>query len=91
MPTLPAAIIAQIAAWIQALISAAPKVEVAVRDIIAFVKGLFGAGVIDKKTQDDLLAFVDNVALAFLKNEPPPAWTVEPDPPTAALPQASSP
>jgi hypothetical protein len=79
------AIIEQVAAWIAALISAAPKVEVAVRDIIAFVKNLFGAGVIDKETQDDLLAYVDKVALAFLKDEPPPAWTVEPDPPTPAV------
>lgn len=81
-PILSPAIIAQIAGWISALISAAPKVETAVRDIIAFVKNLFGAGLIDKKTQDGLLAYVDQVALAFLKDEPPPAWLVEPDPPT---------
>lgn len=81
------ALIGQIANWISIAIGAAPKVEQAVRDAIVFIDGLFGAGVIDKATQDKLMAHIDASLLSFIKNTPPPAWTVEPDP-TVGTPPA---
>lgn len=76
------ALIGQIANWIALGISAAPKVEEAVRAAITFINNLFGSGLIDKATQDALMKYVDDTTLAFIKGEPPVAWTVEPDPVT---------
>lgn len=78
------AMIGQVADWIALAISAAPKIANAVQDAIKFVGALFGAGLIDKATQDALMAHIDDLALAWLKGETPPAWTVEPDPPSPA-------
>jgi hypothetical protein len=57
-----------------------PKVEAIVIAFKNTISHLFHAGVIDKATQDLLHAHLDAVALAFVNGEPPPAWTVEPDP-----------
>lgn len=74
------ALIAQIAGWITAAVSAAPKIIAAYNAIRNFIMDLFGAGVITKAQQDALMAHTDATVEAFLKGEPPPAWTVEPDP-----------
>lgn len=73
-------LITQIANWITAAISAAPKILAAYTAIRNFIMGLFGAGLITKEQQDTLMAHTDAVVEAFIKGEPPPAWTVEPDP-----------
>lgn len=65
---------------IQGAIAAAPKVLEALAAAKQFVSGLFGAGLIDAATQDKLHAHCDEVAMAFIRGEVPPAWTVEPDP-----------
>lgn len=76
------ALIGQIANYISLAIGLAPKVEEAVKAAIAFINGLFGSGEITKSQQDELMAHVDAVLLAFVHDTPPPAWTVEPDPVT---------
>lgn len=74
------ALLLQIANWISVAISAAKNLKPAVEDAIAFVKGLFGSGLITKEQQDALMGYVDACTLAFVHDDPPPAWTVEPDP-----------
>lgn len=73
-------IVSQVAGYIALAISGAPVIQKAVQNAITFIETLFKAGVITKEDQDKLMAHVDDIALATIHGEPPPAWTVEPDP-----------
>lgn len=72
--------IGTIIAAIEAAIAAAPKVIAAAAAARDFVAGLFGAGAIDKATQDALFNHIEGLAKAVLTGGPSPAWTVEKDP-----------
>ncbi len=76
--------VALIANWIPVVLAAAQNIPKVVQDWTAFIKNLVGAGVITKADQDALMAYLDDCLLAWAKGEVPPAWTVEPDPPTPA-------
>lgn len=77
-------IAALLATWLPLIFSAATDIPKVVQNWIAFVKALAGAGIITAAEQDKLMAFLDGLLLSWAKGEIPPAWTVEPDPPTPA-------
>lgn len=74
------AIVLEIVAVIQAIVKNAPDIVKAFAAVKTFINGLFGAGAITKAQQDDLMAHVEAVLGAHLLGNPPPEWTVEPDP-----------
>lgn len=75
-------VVSTIVSVIQAIVKYAPDALKAYTAVKQFIAGLFGAGVISKEDQDKLFAYVDSVLAAHTAGEVPPAWTVEPDPPT---------
>lgn len=77
-------IAALLATWLPLIFSAATDIPNVVQNWIAFVKALAGAGIITAAEQDKLMGYLDDLLLAWAKGEVPPAWTVEPDPPTPA-------
>jgi hypothetical protein len=79
-----------ILAVIQGIIAAAPKILDAYNAAKAFINGLFGAGLITSDQQAQLHSQVDAVVTAILSGNPPPEWTVEPDPGTAPAPQPTT-
>jgi hypothetical protein len=74
------ALISVIVQLIQGAISAAPGVIKIVEQVKQFIFGLFITGAIDQATQNALMLHVDAVCDAVENGDPPPAWTVEPDP-----------
>jgi hypothetical protein len=77
---LTSATISEIIGGIQTAIAEAPKVVALYNSAKTFISGLFGAGLISAKTQDDLHQHVDALQAAHEAGQEPPAWTVEPDP-----------
>ena len=78
-------------AWLQTAITLiksaikyAPQVEGAVVAAKNFIAALFAGKVIDAATQDALMKHVDAFLVAVASDTPPPAWTVEADPPAPA-------
>jgi hypothetical protein len=67
---------------IQLALAATPKVIDLARDTKDWVDALFRAGVITAEQQNAVHAYVDAVCDAALRGEPPPHWSVEPDPST---------
>lgn len=72
--------ITAIIALFQAAIQAAPKVAELVVKAKEYIAALFGAGLITKDQQDRLFAHMAELQAAALTGNPPPHWTVEPDP-----------
>jgi hypothetical protein len=74
------ALLASIVQYIALAISAARELEPAVVAAKKFVTALFEKGLLTKEQQAAVHAYVDAVASAGVNGDPPPAWTVEPDP-----------
>jgi hypothetical protein len=72
--------IAFIITLIQAGIKLAPDVIEFYAKAKRFIDSLFARGAIDAETQAKVRDFVDACQTAALSNQPPPHWTVEPDP-----------
>jgi len=77
-------IVLSIVAFIQSAIKVAPHAVELFKTIRKHIATLFQRGVITKKQQDELFAWVDGVLAAAQSGETPPAWQVEPDPETPA-------
>lgn len=73
-------IVSTIVSVIQAIVKYAPDAAKAYTAVKGFIMSLFGAGVISKADQDKLFAYVDATLKAHEAGNPPPQWTVEPDP-----------
>jgi len=69
--------VAAIVSFIQLAIKAAPTVEAIYADGKALIASLFGAGLITKKTQDDLMSWADAHQAAVLAGVTPPEFNVE--------------
>lgn len=65
---------------IQAALTAAPQIEALAEEARKWLAALFEAGVITAEVQNQLDAHVTEVVKAVLEGNPPPEFTVEPDP-----------
>lgn len=63
-----------------AALTAAPQVEELIIKAKDFFTSMFNADLISAEQQDALHTRVDQITDAALKNQLPPAWSVEPDP-----------
>lgn len=65
---------------IQTIIMAAPQVKEFIVQAKAMIAALFKAGLIDKRTQDELFVWVDAQGEAALAGRIPDNWIPRPDP-----------
>lgn len=79
-----------ILAAINATLVLAPKVEEAAKAAKVWVAALFAAGVITKRMQDDVDAYVD-ARVELWKRGTPAHWTVEPNPGEPEIPALYAP